>query len=161
MQKITPCLWFEGQAEEAANFYVTVFRNSRIVRSSLYPEGSPGTPGTVMTVQFILDGVEFVAINGKPGRDPQFAFSSAISFVVNCERQGEVDRLWQELSDGGEELLCGWLTDKYGVSWQIVPTVLTDMLCSPDTAAAQRTFTALLGMKKLDIAALQRAYGGM
>ncbi len=156
MQKITPFLWFDGQAEEAANFYVSVFRNSRIVRTNRYPEGSPGTAGTVMTVQFILDGVEFVVINGGP----QFKFTPAISFVANCETQEEVDRLWQVLSAGGQEVQCGWLTDRFGVSWQIVPTVLLDMLSSADTAAAQRAFTAMLGMKKLDISALQRAYEG-
>ena len=157
MQKITPSLWFEGQALVAADFYVSVFKNSRIVRKTYYPEGSPGVAGTVMTVQFILDGVEFVAINGGP----QFKFTPAISFVANCETQDEVDRLWQALSEGGQEVQCGWLTDKYGVSWQIVPTALPDMLSSADTAAAQRAFTAMLGMKKLDIAALQRAYEGV
>ena len=157
MQKITPSLWFDGQASIAADFYVSVFRNSRIVRKTYYPEGSPGVAGTVMTVEFILDGVEFVAINGGP----QFKFTPAISFVANCETQEEVDRLWQALSAGGQEVQCGWLTDKFGVAWQIVPTVLPDMLSSDDTAAAQRAFTAMLGMKKLDIAALQRAYEGV
>ncbi|MGA2255737.1 MAG: VOC family protein [Thermoguttaceae bacterium] len=156
MQKITTCLWFDGQAEEAANFYVSVFKNSRIVRTAYFLEGSPGVAGSVMTIQFILDGAEFVALNGGP----QFKFSPAISFVVNCETQEEVDRLWQELSAGGQEVQCGWLTDKYGVSWQIVPTVLPDMLSSSDRAAAQRAFTAMLGMTKLDISALRRAYQG-
>ncbi len=156
MQKITPFLWFDGQAEEAARFYVSVFRNSRLVKTNRYLEGSPGIPGSVMTVEFILDGVEFVALNGGP----QFKFTPAISFFANCETQEEVDRLWQELSAGGQEVQCGWLTDKFGVSWQIVPAVMLDMLSSADTAAAQRAFTAMLGMKKLDIAALQRAYTG-
>jgi len=154
VQKITPSFWFDGQALVAADFYVSVFKNSRIVRKTYYPEGSPGMAGSVMTVQFILDGVEFVAINGGS----QFKFSPAISFVANCETQEEVDRLWRELSAGGQEVQCGWLTDKYGVSWQIVPTVMPDMLSSADTAAAQRAFTAMLGMKKLDMATLQRAY---
>jgi predicted 3-demethylubiquinone-9 3-methyltransferase (glyoxalase superfamily) len=154
VQKITPSLWFDGQAEEAARFYVSVFKDSRIVRTNYYREGSPGTAGSVLTVQFILDGMEFVAINGGP----QFKFTPAISFVANCETQDEVDRLWQALCEGGQEVQCGWLTDKYGVSWQIVPTVLPDMLSSADTAAAQRAFTAMLGMKKLDLSALQRAY---
>ncbi len=156
MQKIAPSLWFDGQASLAADFYVSVFRNSKIVRKTYYPEGSPGVAGTVMTVQFILDGVEFVAINGGP----QFKFTPAISFVANCETQEEVDRLWREMSDGGQEVQCGWLTDKFGVSWQIVPAVLPDMLSSTDAAAAQRAFTAMLGMKKLDIAALQQAFEG-
>ena len=157
MQQITPSLWFDGQALVAADFYVSVFKNSRIVRKTYYPEGSPGVAGTVMTVQFILDGVEFVAINGGP----QFKFTPAISFVANCETQDEVDRLWQALSEGGQEVQCGWVTDRFGVSWQIVPTALPDMLCSADAAAAQRAFTAMLGMKKLDIAALQRAFQGI
>ncbi len=156
MQKINSCLWFDGQALVAADFYVSVFKNSEIVRKTYYPEGSPGLAGSVLTVQFILDGVEFVAINGGP----QFKFTPAISFVANCETQEDVDHLWQALSEGGQEVQCGWVTDKFGVSWQIVPTVLPDMLCSTDTAAAQRAFTAMLGMKKLDIAALQRAFTG-
>ena len=154
MQTINSCLWFDGQALVAADFYVSVFKNSKIVRKTYYPEGSPGLAGSVLTVQFILDGVEFMAINGGP----QFKFTPAISFVANCETQDEVDRLWQALSEGGQEVQCGWVTDKFGVSWQVVPTALPDMLCSSDTAAAQRAFTAMLGMKKLDIAALQRAY---
>jgi predicted 3-demethylubiquinone-9 3-methyltransferase (glyoxalase superfamily) len=160
VQKITSCLWFDGQAAEAASFYVSVFKNSRIVGTNHFLKGSPGLEGSVLSVQFILDGVEFLAINGKPSRDPPFNFSPAISFSANCETQEEVDRLWRELSAGGEEVHCGWLADKYGVSWQIVPTVLPDMLSSADTAAAQRAFTAMLGMKKLDIAALQRAFKG-
>ena len=154
MQKVTPCLWFDGQAEEAASFYVSVFKNSRMVSSTYYLEGSPGPAGSVMTVEFILDDVEFVALNGGP----QFAFSPAVSFVANCETQDEVDRLWEELSEGGEEVQCGWLTDKYGVSWQVVPKALRDMLSSADGAAAQRAFSAMLGMKKLGSSALQRAY---
>ncbi len=156
MQKITPFLWFDGQAEEAANFYVSVFKNSRIVRTSRYPEGSPGVLGSVMTVEFVLDGVEFVALNGGP----EYKFTPAISLVANCQTQDEVDRLWQKLCEDGQEVQCGWLTDKYGISWQIVPTALMDMLNSADAAAAQRAFTAMLGMKKLDMAALKQAYEG-
>jgi predicted 3-demethylubiquinone-9 3-methyltransferase (glyoxalase superfamily) len=156
MQAITPFLWFNGQAEEAAKFYVSVFKNSRIVETNHYLEGSPGTPGTVMTVQFILDGVEFVALNGGT----EFTFSPATSFFVNCQTQEEIDRLWRELSAGGQEIQCGWLTDKFGVTWQIVPATLLDMLSSADKAAAQRTFTAMMGMKKFEMAALQRAYDG-
>lgn len=155
-QPITPFLWFNSQADEAAKFYVSIFKNSRIVRTSYYLEGSPGTPGTVMTVQFILDGVEFVALNGGT----EFTFSPATSFFVSCQTQEEIDRLWRELSAGGQEIQCGWLTDKFGVTWQIVPAALLDMLGSADRAAAQRTFTAMMGMKKFDMGALQRAYDG-
>lgn len=154
MQKVSPCLWLDGQAEEAAGFYVSIFKNSKVLSTNRYLEGSPGAPGTVMTVEFILDGTEFVALNGGP----QFQFSPAISFVANCETQDEVDELWQRLSEGGEEGVCGWLTDKFGVSWQIVPRVLRELVSSSDTEASQRAFTAMLGMKKLDIAGLQQAY---
>jgi predicted 3-demethylubiquinone-9 3-methyltransferase (glyoxalase superfamily) len=156
MQNIAPFLWFNGQAEEAAKFYVSVFKNSRITKTTYYPEGSPGTPGTVMTVEFVLDGVEFVALNGGP----EYTFSPAISFFAKCRTQDEVDRLWRELSAGGKEIQCGWLVDKYGVSWQIVPEVMLEYLGSADKAAAQRAFTAMLGMTKLDIAPLQRAFEG-
>jgi len=157
MKTITPWLWFDGQAEEAARLYASVFKNSRIVNTRYYPEGSPGPAGSVMTVEFVLDGVEFVALNGGP----QYTFTPAISFMASCETQDEVDRLWKALSEGGQEVQCGWLTDRFGVSWQIVPTALQDLLGSADRAAAQRAFTAMLGMKKLDIAALQRAYDGV
>jgi predicted 3-demethylubiquinone-9 3-methyltransferase (glyoxalase superfamily) len=156
MQNITPFLWFNGQAEDAARFYVSVFKNSRIEKINTFLEGSPGTPGSVMTVEFVLDGVEFVALNGGP----EYQFSGAISFVANCQTQEEVDRLWQELTAGGQVHGCGWLTDKFGVTWQITPTVLIEMLGSADKAAAQRAFTAMMGMKKFDIAALKRAYEG-
>lgn len=156
MRTISYCLWFDGRAEEAADFYVSIFRNSRIVGTSRYPEGSPGEPGSVMTVEFILDGDEFLALNGGP----QYTFTPAISFVANCETQEEIDRLWARLTDGGQEVACGWLTDRFGVSWQIVPTALGEMLSSTDRDAAQRAFTAMLDMKKLDIAALRRAYEG-
>ena len=154
MQRINPCLWFDGQAEEAAAFYVSIFKNSRIVDTTRYLEGSPGAAGSVMTVRFILDGEEFVALDGGP----EYAFSPALSLVANCETQEQVDDLWEGLSEGGQEVRCGWLTDKYGVSWQVVPTVLQEMLGSTDRAAAQRAYTAMLGMVKLDISALRRAF---
>jgi predicted 3-demethylubiquinone-9 3-methyltransferase (glyoxalase superfamily) len=156
MQKISNCLWFDGRAEEAAQFYVSVFKDSRIIRTALYPEGSPGTAGTVMTVEFILNGEKFMALNGGP----QYSFTPAISFVATCDTQDEIDDLWQKLSRGGQEVQCGWVTDKFGVSWQVVPAALDEMMSSPDEAAAQRAFTAMLAMKKLDIAVLQRAFEG-
>jgi predicted 3-demethylubiquinone-9 3-methyltransferase (glyoxalase superfamily) len=156
MKKISPFLWFDTQAEEAANFYVSIFDNSRIVGVNHYREGAPMPAGTVLTVGFVLDGEELTALNGGP----VFAFNPAISFVVNCDSQKEVDHLWQALSKGGEPGQCGWLTDKYGLSWQIVPTVLAQLLNSADAAASQRAFTAMMGMTKLDIAALQYAYDG-
>lgn len=154
MQKVSPCLWFDGEAEDASNFYVSIFRNSRIVNTTRYLEGSPRPKGSVMTVQFILDGQEFVALNGGP----QFTFSPAISFVVYCETQEEVDRFWEKLLAGGEEHQCGWLKDKFGVSWQIVPRQLIAMLSGADAAASQRAVAAMLQMKKLDISLLERAY---
>jgi predicted 3-demethylubiquinone-9 3-methyltransferase (glyoxalase superfamily) len=154
MQKISYCLWFDGKAEEAAKFYVSVFRNSRIVTTARYPEGSPGTVGSVMTVEFILNGEPFLALNGGS----QYEFTPAISFVATCDTQEEIDDLWQKLSQGGREVQCGWLTDKFGLSWQVVPAALGEMMSSTDRAAAQRAFSAMLGMKKLDIAALRRAY---
>jgi predicted 3-demethylubiquinone-9 3-methyltransferase (glyoxalase superfamily) len=153
MQKITPFLWFDGKAEEAANFYASIFNNSRIDSIARYGEGSPAPKGTVMTVKFLLEGQEFVALNGGP----QFTFSPAISFVVNCETQEEVDELWEKLSAGGEEGHCGWLKDKFGVSWQIVPTVLVTLLTSTDAVIAQRAMTAMLQMKKIDISILEQA----
>ena len=154
MQKISYCLWFDGKAEEAAKFYVSNFRDSRIVNTARYLEGSPGTAGSVMTVEFILDGERFLALNGGP----QYEFTPAISFVVTCDTQEEIDNIWQKLSQGGREVQCGWLTDRFGVSWQVVPAALAEMVDSNDRAAAQRAFSAMLGMKKLDIAALRRAY---
>jgi predicted 3-demethylubiquinone-9 3-methyltransferase (glyoxalase superfamily) len=154
MQKITPFLWFDGQAEEAANFYTSIFNNSEIVAITRYGEGTPAPKGTVMTAQFRLDGQEFVALNGGP----HFTFSPAISFVVNCDTQEEVDRYWRKLSAGGEEGQCGWLKDKFGVSWQIVPIQLVTMLKSADAAARQRAMTAMLQMKKIDISLLEQAY---
>lgn len=154
MQKISTCLWFDGQAEEAANFYVSVFKNARIVNTTRYLEGLPQPKGSVMTVRFVLDGQEFVALNGGP----QFTFSPAISFVVYCETQEEVDGMWEKLVAGGAENQCGWLQDKFGVSWQIVPSVLIEMLSDVDDVASQRAIAAMLHMKKLDISVLERAY---
>jgi predicted 3-demethylubiquinone-9 3-methyltransferase (glyoxalase superfamily) len=158
MQKITPFLWFDDNAEEAANFYVSVFRNSKIGSVARYGEAGAevsGRPkGTVMTVAFELDGQEFIALNGGP----QFQFTEAISFVVNCETQKEIDDLWEKLSDGGEKVECGWLKDRYGVSWQIVPAVLGEMMTDPDPARSQRVMQALLKMKKIDLAELKKAY---
>lgn len=155
MQKITPFLWFDDNAEEAANFYVSVFKNSRVVSISRYGEAGPRPAGTVMTVSFVLDGQEFVALNGGP----EFTFSPAISFVVNCTNQEEVDELWAKLSAGGKEVQCGWLEDRYGLSWQIVPTALLEMLNDADPAKANRVMQAMLQMVKIDIEGLRRAYG--
>jgi len=157
MQRITPFLWFDSQAEQAARFYVSVFTNSRIVKTVRYGEAGPGPTGSVMTVAFELNGVPFTALNGGP----LFHFSEAISFVVNCQSQSEVDVLWEKLSAGGEPGRCGWLKDKYGLSWQLVPTVLPALLGDPDAAKAQRTMQAMLKMDKLDIAALERAHSGL
>jgi len=156
MQKITPFLWFDTQAEEAARFYVSIFSNSRILKTVRYGEAGPGPTGAVMTVAFELNGVPFTALNGGP----LFHFSEAISFVVNCQSQAEVDSLWEKLSAGGQPGRCGWLRDKYGLSWQVVPTVLPVLLSDPDAAKAQRTMRAMLKMDKLDIAALEKAHSG-
>ena len=154
MQKIPPFLWFDSQAEEAMNFYVSIFRNSKVLTVNRYGDAGPGPKGTVMTANFLLDGQEFVALNGGP----QYKFTPAISFVVNCESQQEVDDLWDKLSAGGREDPCGWLQDKFGVSWQIVPSVLVKLLSDPDPVKAQRVMAAMMKMKKIDIAALKRAY---
>jgi len=153
MQKITPFLWFDTQAEEAARFYVSAFTNSRIVKTVRYGEAGPGPTGSVMTVAFELNGVPFTALNGGP----LFHFTEAISFVVNCQSQEEVDHYWEKLSAGGAEVQCGWLKDKFGLSWQIVPTVLPEMLSNPDPGKSQRVMKAMLAMKKLDIRALSEA----
>ncbi len=155
MQKITPCLWFDNQAEEAMNFYVSIFKNSKTGVMTRYGEGMPGPKGSVMTASFQLDGQDFVALNGGP----LFKFTEAISFVVNCETQKEVDEFWEKLSAGGEKSRCGWLKDTFGVSWQVVPTILWDLLQDQDTARSQRVMEALMQMDKLDIAALKEAYG--
>ena len=158
MQRITPFLWFDNQAEAAAKFYVSVFKNSKITNVARYGEAgakASGMPkGTAMTVAFQLEGQEFTALNGGP----QFKFTEATSFVVNCETQKEVDDLWKKLSDGGEEGPCGWLKDKYGLSWQIAPTVLGKMLQDNDARKSERVMKAMLLMKKLEIEGLKRAY---
>ena len=154
MQKITPFLWFDNQAEEAANFYVSIFKHSRIVTVTHYSESGPGPKGSVMTVGFQLDGQDFTALNGGP----TFKFTEAISLVVNCQTQVEVDDLWQKLSAGGQEVQCGWLKDKYGLSWQIVPTILIEMLRDQDSVKSQRVMQAMLKMKKIAIADLKKAY---
>jgi len=156
MQKITTFLWFDDQAEEAANLYTSIFKNSKIMGVSRYGEAGPGPAGQVMTVNFQIEGQEFTALNGGP----EFKFTEAISLVVNCETQAEVDHYWEKLSAGGEESQCGWLKDKFGLSWQIVPTALGELLGGPDPVKAQRAMQAMLQMRKLDIAALQRAYEG-
>ena len=153
MQKITPCLWFDTQAEEAANFYTSIFENSRITEVARYGEAGPGPEGSVMVGNFELDGQEFMALNGGP----QFTFSEAISIQVDCESQEEVDHYWSRLGEGGEEGPCGWLKDRYGLSWQIVPAVLPQLLAGADRGRAQRVMDALMGMTKLDIRALEAA----
>ncbi len=159
MKKIVPCLWFDDKAEEAAHFYVSLIKNSKMGSIARYGEEgarASGRPaGTVMTVTFRLNGQEFMALNGGP----QFTFSPAISFVVNCETQQEIDKLWEKLSQGGQKNVCGWLQDKYGVSWQIVPAVLGNMLQSKNAEKTERVMKAMLQMTKIDIKALQRAYG--
>jgi len=154
MQKITPFLWFDDKAEEAMKFYVSIFKNSKVVGVTRYGAEGPGPKGTVMTAAFQLEGQEFVALNGGP----QFKFTEAISFVVNCETQREVDELWEKLSSGGKKDRCGWLKDKYGLSWQIVPTVLPKMLQDKDAEKARRVMKAMLQMDKIDIKTLERAY---
>jgi predicted 3-demethylubiquinone-9 3-methyltransferase (glyoxalase superfamily) len=156
MQKITPFLWFDGQAEEAANFYVSIFKNSKILNLAHYGETGPGPKGTVMTVNFQLEGQDFIALNGGP----HFTFSPAISFFVTCETQAEVDELWEKLTSGGQEVQCAWLKDKFGVSWQIVPRALMELMQDKDPVRSQRVFKAMLQMTKIDIAGLQRAYRG-
>lgn len=154
MQKITPFLWFDGQAEEAANFYTSIFKNSRIGSISRYGEAGPRPKGTVMVVPFELDGQTFMALNGGP----QFTFTPAISFLINCETQEEVDELWEKLSEGGQKDRCGWLTDKYGLSWQIVPTALGKLMSDADPEKANRVMKAMLQMGKIDIQRLRQAY---
>lgn len=154
MQKITPFLWFDGKAEEAMNFYVSVFKNSKVGRITRYGDSGPGPKGSVMSVTFTLGGQEFYALNGGP----QFSFTPAISFFVNCETQQEVDQLWEKLSEGGKKERCGWLKDKYGLSWQIVPSVLGKLLQDKNAAKAQSVMKAMLQMDKMDIQHLQHAY---
>ncbi len=155
MPKITPFLWFNNNAEEAMNFYISVFKNSKIGKVSRYPEGSPAPAGSVMTATFQIEGQEFIVLNGGP----VFKFTEAISFVVNCETQEEVDEYWEKLTaDGGVESQCGWLKDKFGLSWQITPTVLPKLLGDKDREKAGRAMQAMLKMKKIDIGVLQQAY---
>jgi predicted 3-demethylubiquinone-9 3-methyltransferase (glyoxalase superfamily) len=153
MQNITPCLWFDTEAEDAARFYTSVFPNSKIVETLHYGSAGPRPEGMVMTVSFDLDGRRFVALNGGP----DFKFNEAISFEVGCATQEEVDRFWSTLSEGGEEGPCGWLKDKFGVSWQIVPTRLTELIADPDREKSQRVMAAMLTMKKIEIDELERA----
>jgi predicted 3-demethylubiquinone-9 3-methyltransferase (glyoxalase superfamily) len=157
MQKITPFLWFNDKAEEAMNFYTSIFKNSKIGKISRYGEAGPGPKGSVMSATFQLDGQEFMALNGGP----HFQFTPAVSFFVNCETQEEVDELWNKLTeDGGEESQCGWLKDRYGLSWQIIPRALGEMLADKDRQKSQRVMKAMMGMRKIDVAGLKRAYDG-
>lgn len=156
MQTITPFLWFDGNAEEATNFYVSIFKNSKVKSIRRYGEAGPGPKGSVMTTSFELEGQEFVALNGGP----QFHFTEAISFLVSCKTQEEVDVLWTKLSAGGHESQCGWLKDKYGLSWQIVPAALSEMLGDKDPVKSARVMKAMLQMKKIDIGRLKEAYEG-
>ena len=153
MPKITPCLWFDTQGEDAARLYVSIFPSSRIVDVTHYGSAGPRPEGTVMTVSFELDGRPFVALNGGP----EFSFSEAVSFQVDCADQAEVDHYWERLSEGGEEGPCGWLKDRFGLSWQIVPSVLPELLSQPDAEKAQRVMAAMLQMRKIEIADLERA----
>ena len=153
---LTTCLWFDGQAEEAANHYISIFKDSKLGRVGHYTEAGPGPAGTVLAVEFELNGQKLVAINGGP----QFTFNEAISFQIHCNDQDEVDYYWSKLSEGGEEVACGWLKDRYGLSWQVTPTVLIDMISDPDPEKGKRTTEAMLAMTKFDIAALQKAHAG-
>jgi predicted 3-demethylubiquinone-9 3-methyltransferase (glyoxalase superfamily) len=158
MQKITPFLWFNDQAEEAMNHYVSIFKNSGIVSASRYGDAGPGPKGTVMVGVFQINGQEFMALNGGAAHNN---FTEAISFLINCETQEEVDDLWEKLSAGGKTSRCGWLKDKFGVSWQIVPTVLGKLMQDPDPAKSKRVMEAMLKMDKLDIGLLEQAYAGV
>jgi predicted 3-demethylubiquinone-9 3-methyltransferase (glyoxalase superfamily) len=154
MQKITPFLWFDDQAEEAVNLYVSIFKNSKILDISRYGDAGPKPKGTVMTISFTLEGQEFMALNGGP----EFHFTEAISLFVNCETQAEVDEMWEKLSEGGEKGPCGWLKDRYGLSWQIVPVILGKLISDPDPLRSQRVVQAMLQMSKIDIDRLLLAY---
>jgi len=156
MQKITPFLWFDNQAEEAMNFYVSIFKNSKTLSCTRYGDAGPGPKGTVIVASFELDGQEFMALNGGP----RFKFTEAVSFVVSCETQAEIDEMWARLSAGGEESQCGWLKDKFGLSWQVVPPILSKLMQDKDPQKSNRVTEALLKMKKIDIATLQRAGEG-
>jgi predicted 3-demethylubiquinone-9 3-methyltransferase (glyoxalase superfamily) len=154
MQKITPFLWYDHQAEEAANFYVSIFENSKIVSTTNYGDAGPGPKGSVMSVIFQLEGQDFFALNGGP----HFTFNPAISFYVSCTTQDEVDTLWERLAQGGAKQQCGWVTDKFGVTWQVIPTILSTLLHDPNPEKAQKVMKAMLQMEKIDIAKLQQAY---
>jgi predicted 3-demethylubiquinone-9 3-methyltransferase (glyoxalase superfamily) len=156
-QKITPNLWFDTRAEEAASFYVSVFKNSRIVDLTRYTDAGPREAGMVMTIEFELDGQRFVGINGGP----QFTFDEAVSFAITCEDQDEIDYYWEKLTDAGEQGPCGWAKDRFGLSWQVVPTGMEEMLNDPDPARAQRAMQAMLGMRKIDIAGIRGAADGV
>jgi predicted 3-demethylubiquinone-9 3-methyltransferase (glyoxalase superfamily) len=157
MQKITPFLWFDEQAEEAMNFYVSIFKNSKVLNISRYGDEMPGPKGKVMTAAFVLNGQEFIALNGGP----QFKFTEAVSFVVNCETQEEVDNLWEKLTaDGGEEGQCGWVKDRFGLWWQIIPKQLGELMGDPDPEKSKRVADAMLKMQKIIVADLQKAHGG-
>jgi predicted 3-demethylubiquinone-9 3-methyltransferase (glyoxalase superfamily) len=160
MQKLTPCLWFDTQAEEAVNFYVSIFKNSRINAITRYGDaaskGAHMPKGSVLTIEFDLDGQEFLALNGGP----VFSFTPAISYIVNCDTQEELDRMWAKLTEGGEEVQCGWLKDKYGMSWQIVPRIMFEFMKDKDTAKTERVMAAMMGMVKLNIKQLQAAFDG-
>jgi predicted 3-demethylubiquinone-9 3-methyltransferase (glyoxalase superfamily) len=153
----TTCLWFDGQAEEAADYYTSIFPNSEVGRVGRYTEAGPGPAGSVIAVEFEINGEKFVALNGGP----EFTFSEAISFQIFCDDQEEIDRYWDALTEEGEESVCGWLKDKYGVSWQVIPANLIDMISDPDQEKAARTTEAMLAMKKFDIAELEAAYAGV
>jgi predicted 3-demethylubiquinone-9 3-methyltransferase (glyoxalase superfamily) len=156
VQKITPFLWFDKEAEEAANFYVSIFKNSKVGRISRYGESGPGPKGTVMTCSFELDGQQFTALNGGP----MFRFTEAVSFVVHCQTQDEVDHFWTRLAAGGQTQQCGWLKDKFGLSWQIVPDALIELATDPDAQKSQRVMAAMMQMTKIDIARLRAAAAG-
>jgi predicted 3-demethylubiquinone-9 3-methyltransferase (glyoxalase superfamily) len=156
MQKITPFLWFDNNAEEAMNFYVSVFKNAKVTNIARYGDAGPGPKGTVMSGIFEVDGQEFYALNGGP----RFTFTPAISLFVNCETQKEIDELWEKLSEGGKKDQCGWLIDKFGLSWQIVPSVLSKLIHAPDPVKSNRVMKAMLKMTKLDIKILQQTYDG-
>ena len=156
MQKISPFLWFDNQAEEAAQFYVSIFKNSKVGKIARYGDAGPGPKGTAMTVAFELEGQKFTALNGGP----HFKFTEAISFVVNCDSLAEVDGYWEKLSEGGSKGQCAWLKDKFGLSWQIVPQALIDLLSDPDPEKSKRVMQAMMQMTKIDIAKLRQAYAG-
>lgn len=156
MKRITPFLWFENQAEEAANYYASIFKNSKVGEITRWGDVGPGPKGSVLTIEFQLDGQDFIGLNGGP----QFKFTEAVSFSVECKNQQEIDEYWEKLSAGGEQGPCGWLKDKYGLSWQVNPTILNEMINDPNPAKANAAMQAMMGMKKIVIADLQRAYDG-